>query len=160
MLRPGSLALPDPGRLYRYRLIDRFSRPVDLQVYAGLGGLGGSLWEQEVRTLLRLGVPAWPPCPKSWTVATRMPSRPRRQASPPRASRSSPRAGRTIRWRIRARLTRCAPIRSSRSQFQRLAEALAELHALGAQHRNLVPRCRARRLVRARAQVVDSQVSR
>jgi hypothetical protein len=43
-----------PGHLYRYRLVDRAARSVDLHVYAGLAGVAGLLWELEVRMLLRL----------------------------------------------------------------------------------------------------------
>lgn len=128
------------GRLYRYRLVDRQGRPVDLQVYVGLGGLGGALWEQEVRMLLRLGGSGMPALPEILEggyedaestgkagvhsqgiafVATRGSD----------YSLADPGAADAMRADPMVALT----------QFQRLAEALAELHALGAQHRNLVP---------------------
>lgn len=55
-----------PGLLYRYELMDRESgnEVVTLSLYLGVGGLGGVLWEQELRTLERLAGfdhPALPP---------------------------------------------------------------------------------------------------
>ena len=128
------------GRLYRYRLIDRFSRPVDLQVYVGLGGLGGSLWEQEVRTLLRLGGSGVAALPEildggyedaESTVKAGVSS----QGIAFVATRGS---DHSLADPGAADAMRADPI-FALGQFQRLSEALAELHALGAQHRNLVP---------------------
>lgn len=55
-----------PGLLYRYELMDREAgnEVVTLSLYLGVGGLGGVLWEQELRTLERLAGfdhPALPP---------------------------------------------------------------------------------------------------
>ena len=43
------------GRLYRVPLVDADRYPVEVQVYVGLEELGGLLWEQEMRVLLRIG---------------------------------------------------------------------------------------------------------
>jgi hypothetical protein len=101
------------GRLYRYRLIDQYGRPVDLQVYVGLGGLGGALWEQEVRLLLRLGGSGLASLPEILEGGTRTRSRRPRRVFPPKESRSSRPAGRITRWPTRARPMRYAPIQSS-----------------------------------------------
>jgi KaiC/GvpD/RAD55 family RecA-like ATPase len=128
------------GRMYRYRLVDEYGRPVDLQVYVGLGGLGGALWEQEIRLLLRLG-------------GSGLASLPEILEGGYEDAESTARAG--VRSQGVALVTtrgsdysladagaaeaiRANPVLAL-SQFQRLAEALAELHSLGAQHRNLVP---------------------
>ena len=128
------------NRLYRYRLVDRLSRPVDLQVYVGLGSLGGALWEQEVRLLLKLGGSGMTALPEildggyedaESTAKAGVSS----QGIAFVATRGSdyslgdPGAADAMRADPLVALT----------QFQRLAEALAELHALGAQHRSLVP---------------------
>jgi len=121
-----------------------------------LGGLGGSLWEQEVRTLLRLAVPAWPPCPENpgrWLRGCRVD----REAGVFPGHRVRRHRGATIAGGSGA-ADAMAPIRSSRSPVPTSCRGAAELHALGAQHRNLVPAAVLGRLVRARAQVVDSQV--
>ena len=45
-----------PGTLYRFTLVGGpQSRRVTLGLFLGMGGLGGALWEQEMRTLQRLG---------------------------------------------------------------------------------------------------------
>lgn len=128
------------GRLYRYRLVDRNGQSVDLQAYAGVAGVAGLLWEQEVRLLLRLGGSALPALPKVLDggyedeestaragvgmkgialVATRGSDH----------SLADPGAAETMRQDPLLAIT----------QFMRLAEAITELHDLGAQHRNLVP---------------------
>jgi hypothetical protein len=42
-----------PGTLYRYDLVDAESRALTLQIYLNIAALGGLMWEQEVRVLLR-----------------------------------------------------------------------------------------------------------
>ena len=128
------------GRLRRYRLIDRLGRAVDLQAYVGLGGLGGSLWEQEVRMLLRLGGSGLTALPEileggyedaESSTAAGVPSEGVAFVATRGSDHSLAEPG-------AADEMRADPVLAL-AQFQRLAEALAELHALGALHRNLVP---------------------
>ena len=128
------------NRLYRYRLVDRLSRPVDLQVYVGLGSLGGALWEQEVRVLLKLGGSGMTALPEileggyedpESTATAGVPSQGIAFVATQGSDHSLADAG-------AADAMRADPL-AALTQFQRLAEALAELHALGAQHRSLVP---------------------
>jgi hypothetical protein len=128
------------GRLYRYRLVDGLGRPVDLQVYAGLGGLGGQLWEQEVRMLLRLGgsgVAALPEILEGGYEDAESTAKARvdTQGIAFVATRGS---DHSLADPGAAGAMRADPV-AALIQFQRLAEALAELHALGAQHRSLAP---------------------
>jgi hypothetical protein len=51
-----------PGLLYRYRQAD--PRPVNLQVFAGLGELVAQLWDQEVKVLLRVASLQHPALPE------------------------------------------------------------------------------------------------
>jgi hypothetical protein len=53
-----------PGVLYRYRVLNEADRPLALQLFAGLGRLGGPLWEQEVRVLLRVSAATHPALPR------------------------------------------------------------------------------------------------
>jgi hypothetical protein len=53
-----------PGVLYRYRVLNEADRPLALQLFTGLGRLGGPLWEQEVRVLLRVSAAAHPALPR------------------------------------------------------------------------------------------------
>ena len=53
-----------PGLLYRYRQNDPESRPVGLQVFAGLGELVAQLWDQEVKVLLRVASMRHPALPE------------------------------------------------------------------------------------------------
>ncbi|MEH0823144.1 MULTISPECIES: AAA domain-containing protein [unclassified Micromonospora] len=42
-----------PGTLYRYELVDGDGRALILQIYLNIAALGGLMWEQEIRVLLR-----------------------------------------------------------------------------------------------------------
>ncbi|HEY6790793.1 MAG TPA: hypothetical protein VI365_26145, partial [Trebonia sp.] len=128
------------GRLRRYRLIDRMGRAVDLQAYADLGGIGGSLWEQEVRMLLRLGGSGLAALPEILEGGYEDAESNRAAGVPAQgvafvATRGS---DHSLAEPGAADEMRADPVLAL-TQFQRLAEAVAELHALGAQHRNLVP---------------------
>lgn len=137
-LAPGTPLIS--GRLYRYHLVDRRDRPVDLHVYAGLAGVGGLLWEQEVRMLLRLGGSGLPALPEfldggyedqESTAGAGV----RTKGIALIATRGS---DHSLAEPGAAEVMRDDPMFAVMS-FMRLAEALAELHDLGAQHRNLVP---------------------
>src|SRR4051794_865379 len=53
-----------PGVLFRYRVLNDADQPLILQLFLGLGKLGGPLWEQEVRVLLRVSAMAHPALPR------------------------------------------------------------------------------------------------
>jgi len=61
-LDEGAVLLPD--LLYRYRVIDTSDVPATLQVFTGIGRMGGQLWEQEVRVLLRISAVGHPALPR------------------------------------------------------------------------------------------------
>jgi hypothetical protein len=129
-----------PGRLRRYRLVDRAGKAVDLHAYVGLAEVGGQLWEQEVRVLLRLGASGQDGLPEVLEGGYEEPEATAKAGSPVNGialiavagsdrSLADPGAADWMRGQPALALT----------HFQRLAEALAELHDLGALHRNLVP---------------------
>lgn len=60
--RPGTEEIP--GILYSFRERDKRGGTVDLSIYLGTGTLGGSLWEQEMRVLERIGVLEHPALPQ------------------------------------------------------------------------------------------------
>lgn len=53
-----------PGVMYRYKVLNTADQPLALQVFTGLGRLGGPLWEQEVRVLLRVSATSHPALPR------------------------------------------------------------------------------------------------
>ena len=53
-----------PNILYRYNVTDRSGTSATLQIFSGLGELGGQLWEQEVRVLLRISAINHPALPR------------------------------------------------------------------------------------------------
>jgi hypothetical protein len=50
--------------MYRYNVLNSADQPLALQVFTGLGRLGGPLWEQEVRVLLRVSATSHPALPR------------------------------------------------------------------------------------------------
>jgi len=142
---PGNGDLPRgvdliPERLRRYRLLDGFDTPVDLHVYIGLAEVGGQLWEQEVRVLLRLGSSGLPGLPEILEGGYVEPELIRKSGPAVRGlaivtARGSDRSLADPGAADAMRADRVAAV----TQFRRLAEALAELHDLGALHRNLTP---------------------
>lgn len=60
--RPGREEIP--GILYSFREKDKRGGIVDLSVYLGAGALSGSLWEQELRVLERIGLLEHPALPQ------------------------------------------------------------------------------------------------
>jgi hypothetical protein len=52
------------GRLYRFAMLDPSQRSVALQVFTELERIGGQLWEQEVRVLLRVSAVGHPALPR------------------------------------------------------------------------------------------------
>jgi len=61
-LDEGAVLLSD--LLYRYRVLDTSDVPATLQVFTGIGQMGGQLWEQEVRVLLRISAVGHPALPR------------------------------------------------------------------------------------------------
>lgn len=68
--RYGPYELQDDGTeivkrlVYRYKVLDRSQNQLSLQIFYGLRGIGGQLWEQEVRVLLRVGAIEHPALPR------------------------------------------------------------------------------------------------
>ena len=127
-----------PGRVYRLRMVDGDERSVDIQLFLGIQEMGGLLWEQDVRSLLRMSAvphPALPEVLDGGYLSDEQTS----EAGVPGgmafvATRGSERsAGETdIHW---FRAHRAEAVR----QFRSLAEGVAELHFLGVSHRSLAP---------------------
>src|SRR5262245_37718847 len=140
-----------PGTLYRYDLTDASDLPVTLQIYAGISALGGEMWEQEIRVLLRaaaLGHPALPEILEGdfrssedlqefgvngfAFVATRSDSPLCREAT----GDSDDASERQLEWVL-------DHLKSNHEeaigQFSQLADALSALHGMGLVHRNIWP---------------------
>lgn len=131
-----------PGRLYRYRLVDGEHRPVDAQIYAGITGLGGLLWEQEVRVLLRVGMAGQPGLPRILAGGFLD----GQQVDAALGSQELRGVAVVITRGTGITLADAAAIgymnsnpRLSLRQFVLLAEGLATLHDIGVCHRNLWP---------------------
>ena len=52
------------GLLHRYKVVDMSDVSATLQIFSGLGEIGGQLWEQEVRVLLRISAVGHPALPR------------------------------------------------------------------------------------------------
>ena len=52
------------GLLHRYKVVDTSDVSATLQIFSGLGEIGGQLWEQEVRVLLRISAIGHPALPR------------------------------------------------------------------------------------------------
>lgn len=131
-----------PEHLFRYRLVDGEGRSVDVQIYVGITGVGGLLWEQEVRVLLRVGATGQPGLPRILDGGFRSPEE------------TSDAIGSDVLRGVAVVVTRGSSNtladpgavaymhrdpKLSLRQFVGLAEALATLHGLGSYHRNLWP---------------------
>jgi AAA domain/Protein kinase domain len=131
-----------PGRFYRYHVTDDEDTAVDLHVYVGLAGVGGALWEQEVRVLTRAG-------------ASRLTALPEVMGGGAQDATSAARAGISapdVDFAVIATRGSSATLADqdamdalhadkgrALSQFMALADGLTELHDLGVSHRNLWP---------------------
>ncbi|WP_339156056.1 AAA domain-containing protein [Actinomadura luteofluorescens] len=128
------------GSVWFYRLVDAKNTPVDLHVYTGLADLGGALWEQELRVLLRLGNSALRAVPEVLSGGYQE-DEDTRQAGVRTggvafiATRGSDLSMATPEA---APFMRAKPTLAV-NRFGALAEALAELHEFGVTHRDLSP---------------------
>ena len=52
------------GLLHRYKVVDMSDVSATLQIFSGLGEIGGQLWEQEIRVLLRISAVGHPALPR------------------------------------------------------------------------------------------------
>jgi hypothetical protein len=119
-----------PGSLYRYAMLDASQVPVSLQIFTGLGRIGGQLWEQEVRVLLRISAIGHPALPRiidgsyddESDVAFVTTERSEYDLAAPDAMPF-----------LRERPAECV------RHLSLLADALAVLHGQGLMHRNLWP---------------------
>lgn len=126
--------------LYRFRMVDADDLDVDLQVFLGIGDLGGVMWEQDVRALLRMAGSGNPTLPEALdggyltpedTLAAGMDVGGAAFLATRRAQRSG--SSQAV-----SRYLLEHP-REAVRQFLRLAEGLAELAHIGLAHRNLSP---------------------
>lgn len=133
------------GRLYSFPLMegdDTRGKAVNVEVYLGLSKLGGLLWDQEIRALLRLSGIDHPALPKllaggyqeADAVATAdLPG----VAIDGAAFVATEGADQTL-AEFGCEHLRKDPLEALR-QFEHLADGLATLHDLGLTHRNLWP---------------------
>jgi hypothetical protein len=140
-----------PGTLYRYDLTDASDLPVTLQIYAGISALGGEMWEQEVRVLLRAAALRHPALPEILEgdsrsgedlqefgvngfafVATRSDSPLCREAT----GGSDDASERQLEWVLHYLK---GNYEEAIGQFSQLADALSALHGMGLVHRNIWP---------------------
>src|SRR5690348_15460775 len=137
-----------PGILYRLQMQDGagpgdgdavYSERVDVQVFLGIGELGGLMWEQDIRALLRMAGSVHPALPEV---------RDGGYLAESETSAAGVEAGGmafvvTRGARLTAGLDTVAEFRRDQpgafKQFRSLAESLAVLHHLGLAHRNLSP---------------------
>ncbi|GAA3971588.1 hypothetical protein GCM10023085_62130 [Actinomadura viridis] len=128
------------GAVWFYRLLDDKNAPVDLHVYTGIEELGGALWEQELRVLMRLGNSALRGVAEVLEGGYEKAEDIRQAGVETEGmaiiatrgsdySMAAPGAAPYMRDNPALAVNR----------FTALAEALAELHEFGAVHRNLSP---------------------
>jgi hypothetical protein len=131
-------ALPDI--LYRYELLRASDDvPVTLQAYRGVSGPGGLLWEQEMKTLLRVGMLRHAALPEVIDGGHRATPGDAHGNSPGFAFVVTRGSGMPLVEEPQAvTIMRANPVESLR-QLSLLADALARLHDLGIVHRNLWP---------------------
>jgi hypothetical protein len=128
-----------PDRLYRLRMVDREERTVDVQIFLGIGDIGGLMWEQDVRALLRIAGMGHPALPEVLDAGYRSEA----ETQPAGvdvagmafvATRGSRRS--SGRREVEHFATRQA---EALRQFRSLADGLANLQHLGIAHRNVCP---------------------
>lgn len=128
-----------PGRLYLLRMVNRDEMTVDVQVFLGIADLGGLMWEQDVRALLRMGGSGHPALPEVLDGGYR---------SSAETTKADPEAPGMAFVVTRGSSRRTGPHtidyfrtrpREAFRQFRSLAEGLATLHQIGIAHRNISP---------------------
>ncbi|GAA3458690.1 hypothetical protein GCM10018963_07030 [Saccharothrix longispora] len=128
-----------PDRHYRLQLLDATEQLVDVQVFLGIGELGGLMWEQDIRALLRISGSAHPALPEVFdggyrsaeqTVAIGVESGGMAFVVTRGARRSAGPADVTYFGSQKEHAVR---------KFRSLADGLATLHGLGMTHRSLGP---------------------
>lgn len=128
-----------PKRLYRTQLVDARELDVDVQVFLGLQDLGGLLWEQDVRALMRITPSAQTALP---TIL---------DGGYISAERTDPVAAvggmAFVATRGGARPFSSADLKhfhadpqAAFGEFRALVHALAELHFVGITHRSISPK--------------------
>jgi AAA domain-containing protein/protein kinase-like protein len=119
-----------PQTLFRYRVLNRAERGLSLQVFTGLGAVGGHLWEQEARVLLRISSIQHPSLPEivdgAYDDANDL-------AFVVTEATTDTLADRDALDYLHARRGECV------RQLALLADALALLHGQGLMHRNVWP---------------------
>jgi hypothetical protein len=119
-----------PDRVYRYRMQTAADEPVALQLYRGLNDLGGQLWEQESRVLLRVTARGHPALPRILDGGY---DEERNLGFAVADTADLTLASDLVMRELRGRKADCVRM------LARLADALALLHGQGVMHRNLHP---------------------
>jgi hypothetical protein len=128
-----------PRRLYRLQLLDRDDMRVDVQVFLGIGELGGLMWEQDIRALLRIAGSAHPTLPEVLDGGYLSPE----QTATAGIESDGMAFVVTRGTRRNAGRDDVTHFRSQKGnavrKFRSLADGLATLHALGMTHRSISP---------------------
>ncbi len=127
-----------PGHLYRFRMVDSEGRSVQVQVFLGLGELGGLLWEQDVRALLRASAVGHPALPEVLAGGHQIEGATLAAGVAGGAGFTATRSGTEVAGARTAAYFASRPKLALR-WFKLLLDALATLHDLGITHRNLFP---------------------
>ncbi|WP_158853230.1 AAA domain-containing protein [Saccharothrix deserti] len=128
-----------PGRHYRLQMLDRTDQRVDVQVFLGIGELGGLMWEQDIRALLRIAGSAHPALPEVFDGGYR-------SAEQTAAVGIESEGMAFVVTRGARKNAGPADVTYFRSRkedavrkFRSLVDGLATLHGLGMTHRSLSP---------------------
>ncbi|MFF0609798.1 AAA domain-containing protein [Nocardia tengchongensis] len=127
-----------PDKLYRARMIDSTDRTVDVQIFLGIEELGGLLWEQGVRALLRVVGADHPALPEVLAGGYRTSAQTGEIGIGGGMAFVATRGGLRQLCPKDTKHFRSQPTTAFR-EFRSLAQGLAELHYLGLFHRNLTP---------------------
>jgi AAA domain len=124
--------------LYRYELVDESSRRIALQIYCGISDIGGHLWEQEKRVLLRASSLRHPALPTIIDGGYESSEATRRAGFDVGgfAFVVTKGANHSLATPGLMKELRGHPVTAVR-QLYLLADGLAQLHAVGITHRNL-----------------------
>jgi hypothetical protein len=127
------------GRMYRLRMVDADEKSVDIQLFLEIGEIGGLLWEQDVRALLRIAGSPHPALPEVLDGGYVTAKATATAGVPGGMAFVATRGSRRCAGPEDVKYFRDHRAEAFR-QFRSLAEGLAELHYLGISHRDLSPR--------------------
>jgi hypothetical protein len=127
-----------PGRVYRARMLDQNEQSVEVQLFLGIEEMGGLLWEQDVRALLRMSGSPHPALPEVLDGGYLTDDQTRVANVAGGMAFVASRGGLRSAGPKDVQYFRRHPADAVR-QFRSLVEGLAELHFLGITHRSLSP---------------------